>query len=41
MKLRGVLPSLVLALVAFAVPGLAQAAPKQATLNIKGMVCES
>ena len=41
MKLRSVVPSLVLALVAFAGPELAQAALKQATLNVKGMVCES
>jgi len=41
MKLRGIAPFLVLALVAFAVPGLAQAALKQATLNVRGMVCES
>jgi len=41
MKLHGVLPSLILALVAFGIPGFAHAALKQATLNVKGMVCES
>ncbi len=41
MKLRRVALSLVLALVAFGIPGLAQAVLKQATLNVKGMVCES
>ena len=41
MKLRAVVPSLILALVAFAIPGLEQTALKQATLNVKGMVCES
>ena len=41
MKLRAVVPSLILALVAFGIPGLAQAAPTQATLNVRGMVCQS
>ena len=41
MKLGAVMPSLIFALVAFAIPGLAQAALKQATLNVKGMVCQS
>ena len=41
MKLRAVVSFLVLALVALGIPGLAQAAPKQATLNVKGMVCQS
>ena len=41
MKLLGVVPFLILALVAFAIPGFAQAALKQVTLNVKGMVCQS
>ena len=41
MKLRGVELFLVLALVAWALPGFAQTALKQAMLSVKGMVCES
>lgn len=41
MKLRRVALSLVLASVASAIPGFAQAALRQATLSVKGMVCEA
>ncbi len=41
MKLRAVVLSLILAPVAMGIPSLAQAALKQATLGVRGMVCES
>ena len=38
---RHVALSLVFGLLAFAIPGIGHAEPKLATLNVKGMVCES